>query len=70
MGICVDGGGHGEPGTIPDEVCVWEWEGECVWGVGHYVFDIVNKRYGFIIFRPVIKIYFILLHTINRNNTK
>jgi hypothetical protein len=38
--ICIDGGGDGEPGAIPDEVCVWEREGE---GMGHYVFDIVNK---------------------------
>jgi hypothetical protein len=28
MGIRVDGGGDGEPGTIPDEVGLREWEGE------------------------------------------
>ena len=37
VGICVDGGGDGEPGAIPDEVCVWEWECE---RVRHYY---VNK---------------------------
>lgn len=28
VGIRVDGGGNGEPGAIPDEVCVGEREGE------------------------------------------
>jgi hypothetical protein len=29
--ICVYRGGEGEPGTIPDEMCVWEGEGEGGW---------------------------------------
>lgn len=28
VGICVYRGGEGEPCTIPDEMCVWEWESE------------------------------------------
>jgi hypothetical protein len=35
--ICVDGGGDGEPGAIPDEVCIGEWEGQ---RVRHYY---INK---------------------------
>jgi len=26
VGVCVDRGGEGEPGAIPDEICVWEGE--------------------------------------------
>jgi hypothetical protein len=39
VGICVDGGGDREPGAIPDETSLREWEGERgKWE--HYVLDI------------------------------
>jgi len=28
VGICVDRGGDGKPGAIPDEMRLREWEGE------------------------------------------
>ena len=37
--VGVDRGGDGQPGAIPDEMCVWKGEGEC--GGGGCMLDII-----------------------------